>query len=510
MIVYRKEEMQRLEEAAGQAGVSLARLMQGAGEALAREVAARARPLAGCRVVLLCGKGNNGGDGFVCAKALAAAGARCAVVLAQGEPATQLAREAFLTLPQGLLVVDARTDPDAARTVVDRAKVLVDCVFGFGFRGSLAGSAAQVLAWANSRADCLKLAADLPSGAECDSARVSPGTFRADVTVAFTGLKPAHVSYPAKEYAGEVVVRPVGIPAAFTDSETTAFAQTDPRLIRPWLREPDIQANKGDLGKLLLVAGSWGMAGACILAARAALRSGVGLVTLAVDHRIYPIVTQAVPEAVCLPLDWAGRRQESRERLCAALERATACVMGPGLGELAEAVCPTVFAHCAVPLVVDADGLNFAARHPGVLEEAEAPLILTPHPGEMARLCGDAVPEIQGDRLGTAREKARETGAVVVLKGAGTVICSPRGATAVNPTGNPGMAKGGSGDALAGILGALAAQGVEPFRAAVAGVYLHGLAGDLAAARLGQRSLLPSDLIDELPRALQTVSEMVE
>lgn len=510
MVVYRKEEMQRLEEAAGRAGVSLSRLMQGAGEALAREIACRVRPLAGCRVVLLCGKGNNGGDGFVCAGKLTALGARCAIVLVQGEPAAQLAREAFLTLPPGLLTVDALQDPDAARQVVDRAQVLVDCVFGFGFRGSLSGSAAQALAWANAREGCLKIAADLPSGAECDSARVSPGTFRAAVTVAFTGLKPAHVSYPAKEYCGETVVRPVGIPAALLESADPAFFRTGPQDVRPWLAPAPAQANKGDLGKLLLAAGSWGMAGACILAARAALRCGVGLVTLAVDHRIYPMVTQAVPEAVCLPLDWTSRRQESRERLCAALERATACVLGPGLGELAEAVCPTVLAHCAVPLLVDADGLNFAARHPEALEEAEAPLVLTPHPGEMARLCGDSIPEVQADRLGAAREKARETGAVVLLKGASTVICSPRGRTAANPTGNPGMAKGGSGDALSGIIGALLAQGVPAFEAAVTGAYLHGLAGDLAAARLGQRSLLPSDLIDELPRALQKVPEMVE
>lgn len=510
MKLFRKEEMQRLEAAAQSAGVSLSRLMQGAGEALAREVMARARPLAGCRVVLLCGKGNNGGDGFVCAGKLTAAGARCAIVLVQGEPAAQLAREAYLTLPSGLPVADALQDPDNARRLIDRAQVLVDCVFGFSFRGTLPAPAARVFAWANARTDCLRLAADLPSGAECDTGRVSPGAFRADVTVAFTGLKPALVSYPAKEVAGETVVRPVGIPAPLTDSAPTDLFLTEASFPAALLPPADPQANKGDLGRLLIAAGSWGMAGACILAARAALRCGVGLVTLAVDHRIYPIVTQAVPEAVCLPLDWSSRRQESRERLCAALERSTACVVGPGLGELSEAVCPTVFAHCEVPLIADADALNFAARHPGVLEDSAAPLVLTPHPGEMARLCGDTIPGIQGDRLGAAREKARELGAVVLLKGAATVIASPRGLAAVNPTGNPGMAKGGSGDTLSGILGALAAQGIPPFEAAAAGAYLHGLAGDLAAARLGQRSLLPSDLIDELPRALQKLASMVE
>ena len=158
-----------------------------------------------------------------------------------------------------------------------------------------------------------------------------------------------------------------------------------------------------------------------------------------------------------------------------------------------------------MPLVVDADALNFAARRPGVLEELETPLILTPHPGEMARLCGDDISEIQADRLGAAREKARETGAVVALKGAATVVAGPDGRCAINPTGNSGMAKGGSGDVLAGIIASLAAQGIPAFEAAAAGAYLHGLAGDLCAKRLGNRSMLPTDLIDALPEAIQSI-----
>ncbi len=502
MKLFCKEEMQRLERAAERSGVTLGQMMEGAGAALAAEAETRLGPVAGKRAVLLCGGGNNGGDGFVCARILTEQGARCTVLLVQGRPKTDLSQAAFSALPEAVRILDAVQDRAEAEQAVSRAELLVDCIFGFGFRGELAGEPAEILKLAN-RAEGFRLAADLPSGIECDTGRASLGAFRADVTVAFTAEKPACCSYPAKEYCGKTVVRQVGVPAVLLDAAETKLFETDGAFSQECLPQPGPQCNKGDLGRLLLVCGSFGMAGACVMAARAALRCGVGLLHIAVDKRIYPIVAQAVPEAVFTVLDWEDRRQESREKLCADLERCTACLAGCGLGELSEIVCPTVFSHCSLPLVADADALNFAARHPGLLEETEAPLILTPHPGEMARLCGDTVPGIQADRLGAARMKARETGAVVVLKGAATVTASPDGRCAVNPTGNPGMAKGGSGDVLAGMIASFAAQGVPSFEAAAVGAYFHGLAGDLCARRYGRRAMLPTDLISCIPQALQ-------
>lgn len=277
--------------------------------------------------------------------------------------------------------------------------------------------------------------------------------------------------------------------------------ETDGIWVRSCLREPDPQANKGDLGRLLLVCGSYGMAGACILAARAALRCGVGLLEAAVDARIYPIVAQAVPEAVFLPLDWEKEPQDSIEKLKEAINRCTACLMGCGLGALSETVCPIVLESCRAPLLIDADGLNFLARHPGALENVSVPFVLTPHPGEMSRLCGKPIPEIQKSRVETARSFAGQAGGVVVLKGAGTVTADETGRCRINPTGNPGMATGGSGDVLAGMISSLLAQGTPCFEAAAAGAYLHGLAGDLCARRMGTRAMLPSDLIEALPEA---------
>lgn len=500
MKLFCKEEMRRLEEEAVRSGISLQQLMEGAGKALAEEAESRLQPLAGRRAVLLCGKGNNGGDGFVGAGLLAQKGAICAVLLVEGEPQTALAREAFRKMPDSVEIFCTERQRDQSEAVLAQAELIVDCVYGFGFKGSLSGDPARFLGLAN-RQDCFRLAADLPSGTECDTARADPGAFRADVTVAFTAKKPAHCSYPAKEHCGQTVVRQVGVPLRLAEAAKVSVQENSPELFESFLREPAVQSNKGDLGKLLMVCGSYGMAGACIMGARAALRCGVGLLTLAVDQKIYPILAQAVPEAVFLPLDWEREPALCRERLCAALESATACLVGSGLGSLAEQVCPTVFSRCRVPLTVDADALNFCARCPELLETADTPLILTPHPGEMARLCGDTIPEIQGDRLRVAARKARESGAVVALKGAATVVASPDGRCTLNPTGNPGMAKGGSGDVLAGMTASLTAQGVPAFEAAAAGVYLHGLAGDLCARHFGKRAMLPTDLIGFLPAA---------
>lgn len=502
MKLFCKDEMQRLEQAAVEAGVPLSLLMENAGAAVAQEAEKLCRPIKGRRVVLLCGKGNNGGDGFVCARKLTEAGAECTVLLVQGEPQTGLSRAAFDAMSGEVECVSTQSQPEKARQALDGAELVVDAVFGFSFRGQLSGDAALFISLANAK-DCPRISADLPSGAECDTGRVCPGAFRADVTVTFTGKKPANCSYPAKEYCGKTVMRQVGVPAALTEGAQTRCFELGAEHPGAWLNKPDLQCNKGSQGRLLLVCGSYGMAGACIMAARAALRCGVGLLHIAIDRRIYPIVAQAVPEAVFTVLDMEHYGEETEQELLSALGRCSACLVGCGLGQWAQTLCPLVLSHCESVLVVDADALNYVSRHPGTLEGVRAPMILTPHPGEMARLCADSISEIQADRLGAARVKAREAGGVVVLKGAATVIAAPDGRCAINPTGNPGMAKGGSGDVLAGITASLAAQGIPPFQAGALGAYLHGLAGDLCREEYSWRAMLPTDLIDMLPRVFR-------
>ena len=257
-------------------------------------------------------------------------------------------------------------------------------------------------------------------------------------------------------------------------------------------------SHKGTYGNALLVCGSYGMAGAAVLAAKAALRCGVGLATAAMPQSIYPIIAAAVPEAVCVPYTEGGAK--AAVQLRGALSKATAVLVGCGLSQSREAaeLTAAVLREATVPVVLDADGINAAAKHIDITEARRAPLVLTPHPLEMARLLHCSVEEVQRDRTATALEAARQFRAVAVLKGHGTVVASPDGEVAVNTTGNPGMAVGGSGDVLAGMIASLLAQGLSPFEAARCGVWLHGAAGDRAAARLSQHAMLPSDMVDEL------------
>lgn len=277
-----------------------------------------------------------------------------------------------------------------------------------------------------------------------------------------------------------------------------------PEMVASRIKPREQDSHKGTYGRLLTVCGSYGMAGAALLCARGALRSGVGLLTTAVPERVYPLLASAVPESMFLPLpqDATGHVAiEAAAPVMAAAAKATALVVGPGLGtgtaqsHLVRRVCR----ESICPVVLDADGINSLDLHILVEETVLAPLVLTPHPGEMARLLGRTVDWIQEHRYEVARHFADECGVTLVLKGHGTLVCAPGRPVLENPTGNPGMATGGSGDVLAGMIGALVAQGMDLYDAAMCGVYIHGAAGDLAAAKLSQHSMLPGDLIEEIP-----------
>ena len=359
----------------------------------------------------------------------------------------------------------------------------------------LTGEAEWLIGCAN-RQTAKKLAVDLPSGVECDTAAVGGTAFHADCTISFHSLKPGNVSYPGREYAGETLVRDIGISHLLPKS-SDIFA-TDPAFIKAVLPKRKITGNKGDFGRLLLVCGSYGMAGACVLAAKAALRSGIGLLYILVDYRIYAIVSNNVPEAICIPVDMEFEH-ELAIQVKKALEKCTACVLGCGLGINRDILCEIVLSNCQIPLVIDADGLNAIATHPEYASRLTKETVLTPHPGEFSRMIGKSIQKIQRQRLVYATQAAKNLDSVLLLKGAGTVTAAPDGRTAINTTGNDGMAKGGSGDALSGMIGAFLAQGIAPFEAAAAGAYLHGAAGDHCAKALSRHSMLPSDMIHALP-----------
>ncbi len=495
-------DMRRIEELAVQAGDSYAGLMERAGKAAAARMQ-RLTPEGA--VVVVCGKGNNGGDGFVIARALAAT-RPVTVILAAGQPATEDARRAFSLLPETVAVLEYAGEPYVCHSAVRQAAVLADCLYGIGFRGELPAGI-RPLTEQMALSTAVKYAIDLPSGVSADSAAAASGTPAADVTLTMTAEK-AGCAAPE---CGRVEVLDIGIPAAIVETVLKPENPEKPAgegwitedYVRRCIRPRPADSHKGTFGRVLLWCGSRGMAGAAMLCARGALRCGAGLVELAIPESLYPILAPALPEAIflLLPEQKPGvLAPGALSVLLAAAEKATAVVVGCGWGhpENGAEWLKALRRHCACPLVLDADGINAITPHMLLEDTASAPAVLTPHPGEMARLLGIATGEVQQRREEIARRFADAYGVTLALKGHHTLVAAPEGPLLRNPTGNPGMATGGSGDVLAGMIGSLAAQGLTPFEAAACGVWLHGAAGDAAAARLSQHSMLPSDLVGEL------------
>lgn len=496
MKVFSSGDIKFLEKCAVESGVTMEQLMDKAGSAVAAFMK-RLGEVSGKSAVIICGKGNNGGDGFVCARKLKAVGANVTVVTAQGNPVTDLAKNAFSKLPAEIRVLPWPDKKFEIEGLIEKADFLVDAVFGFGFRGRLDESLERLSEIYN-HARGIKIAADLPSGAQCDTGRVEGQCFKSGYTVSFTGLKPANVLNPATAFCGKNVVAPVGIDKSMVEAFPSAFSVIRESDVKKVLPLRPAQSNKGDFGRLLMLCGSYGMAGACIMAARGALRSGVGLVDIAVHKELYPIIAASVPEAVFTVLDFDSNPGGSGETLFSALKKASAVLIGCGLGADASRYVSTVLKFAECPIVLDADAINYIAKNPEELAAARAPVVLTPHPGEMGRLTGKTALSVQLERYNTAKKFAAEHMVYTVLKGAGTLIAAPDGEMRINVTGNSGMAKGGSGDVLAGVIGALLAQGMEPEEACSAGAYIHGRAGDKCALKFSKTSMLPTDLIEAL------------
>jgi hydroxyethylthiazole kinase-like uncharacterized protein yjeF len=477
-------------------GIPSLTLMDRAG----RAVAEAAQELAGVkgRVVVVCGAGNNGGDGYVAARLLRGAG-RDARVLAL-VPAERLSPDARAVREQaqraGVPIDEAGELGGVDAGVGD---VVVDAIFGTGLarapEAAFAGAIARIEA--ARVAGARVVAVDVPSGLSADTGRPLGPCVRADRTVTFGFQKRGLVLFPGAAFAGEVSVADIGIPpeaARRVPVGCELVSDVEARLLVP-PRAPD--AHKGDAGRLLVVAGSPGKTGAAHLALLGALRGGTGLVTLAARAEVLPFALAGRPEAMSATLPGDGPLgRADLQALLALAKEADALAIGPGLfrGRETAELLLALLARARKPAIVDADGLNALAEASGALAELGVPLVLTPHPGEMARLCGVSVAEVQADRIGLAAAKARAWGATVVLKGARTVVADPEGAPAVIVTGNAGLASGGTGDVLAGLCGALLAGGLPAAAAGRVAAHVHGRAGDLAAKRFGERGLLAADL----------------
>lgn len=503
MKVLNAEQTRSLEKSAVKAGISYLQLMENAGAAAARFIKKRF-PVDQKRVVVLCGKGNNGGDGFVAARHLAELGAKVIVVLVEGQPGTDIARGMYEKLADtAVKTVDYLETPEMIAPMLSSADFIVDAIYGIGFHGSIPEYLHPLFIVVKS-CSAMVISLDVPSGVLCDTGSIQGKCIRANYTVSFTTLKNAHLLQPGKTYCGQVAVVPVGITSALINRQPTTLEVTEQHVARAMVKPRKPESNKGSYGRLLCVCGSVGMAGAAVLSAKAAVRCGAGLVNVALPSLIYPIVAQNVTEPTYTLLNNLPNGMlsgESERNLFAFLSRSTACLIGCGMGKSAgtTAMVTKLISTAKCPLVIDADGINIVAEHIDVLKTAKGPVVMTPHPGEMARLLKTTVADVQAHRLEYARKFAAEHNVTMVLKGAGTIAVSPEGKAFLNITGNPGMAKAGSGDVLAGMIASFVAQGVNPLTAAAGAVYLHGLAGDRCAQQLSKCAMLPTDMIEKLP-----------
>lgn len=491
------EQMAQVERAAAERfGISSAVLMENAGTALAEQAMRLAGPMG--RFLIVCGRGNNGGDGLVAARKIAAAkrSVLVEVIGDGGKLKVDSRRNHELLRPLG--VEPARISAELAVTAED---VVIDALFGTGLNrpplGEDAEAIQRIARWR--AAGARVVSADIPSGVDGNTGLVFVPAVHADATVTFGFPKVGQILEPGASQCGALVEAPIGLPAessaALAGPAMFLLEESDAREALPQRRA---DSHKGTYGHVLIVAGSPGKTGAAALSGLGALRGGAGLVTIAARAQALPSILAHAPELMGAEMKGDGVLGiADLEDLLRMAQGKQALVIGPGIatGDATGDLLASLLRELSVPCVLDADGLNAVSTHLELLREAKCPLLLTPHPGEMARLLGKSTAAVQRDRPAAARKLAAESKAVAVLKGSRTVIALPDGTAFVNPTGNPGMATGGAGDVLSGLCGALLAQGLDTRAAAIGAVYSHGLAGDLIAARTGRTGLIATDLL---------------
>ena len=544
-------------------GVPSLVLMERAGAGLVQVMERKFKPLYGKKALIICGRGNNGGDGLVIARHLFLRGVQVKTYLVGGQeglkadPAVNLERVKRMGLSPG----DIKEDHDLQelKEEIEGVDFLIDAIFGIGLHDEVRGIARKVIetindvvfkeraesahggqqsakrhdpardaAWKSDTrgpgwlaAACsgrrhslfpssLVISVDIPSGVDSDNGRILGVAIKADLTVTFVAPKFGLLNYPGAAHAGQIEVVDIGVDEALIERESCILVTSASRIGESLVRRQE-DAHKGEVGRILVVAGSLGMSGAAILSAKSALVSGAGLVYVAVPGSVLPIVSTALVEVVGIPMPEnpdGSLAYEAYYRILDLGRDMDALLVGPGLSRDSgtQRLVREILLGLEKDIVLDADGLNALTQSTSILKEAPGRVIITPHPGELSRLIGRRVPK--EERLEISRETSAELGVICVLKGARTLITEPGGRSFVNLTGNSGMATAGSGDVLAGTIVSLIAQHNDPLSSAVAGVYLHGLAGDLAAEELGARSIIASDIIRYLPRAFEEAESL--
>ncbi|GAM10670.1 bifunctional NAD(P)H-hydrate repair enzyme Nnr [Geobacter sp. OR-1] len=515
MKIVTAEQMQLIDqETIKNYGIPGLHLMERAGSACAEVMISSVSPTAGVSAIIFAGKGNNGGDGYVIARKLFQAGWDVSVVvLAQQRDITGDAADNLAGLPEGVGLSFCSDMDSLVNSLAEIGKyaLVVDAIFGTGLKSQVSGIYRHAIDAINAMGQQV-IAVDIPSGIHGSTGEVLGAAVKADLTVTFASAKLGHVLYPGASFTGDLKVVDIGIPSEiiqkaksydFIDSEAAAA------LLRP--RSP--VAHKGSFGHGVIIAGSTGHTGAAVLAGNSAVRSGAGLVSLAIPSSLNQVIEIKTTEAMTIPVDDSGRGylgDESLPDIHVGLDGKDVVAIGPGLSRKPETtlLVQKLIGSVPLPLVVDADGLNAISENIALLCHRTSPVvILTPHPGEMARLAGLSVPEIECDRIGVSVAFAVKYKVFLILKGARTVIVSPEGDVAINGSGNPGMASGGMGDVLTGIVTSLLCQGYPPFDACRLSVFIHGFSGDLLAREKGEMGITATDVSENLPYAFNKLKE---
>lgn len=497
------EQTRKLEQNQIERGSTYFQLMNNAGVQVGKILISQMGANSHSTVAVLCGKGNNGGDGFIAAQYLKSQGIKVYALLVDGEPRTEDSMQAMEQAESdNVQIVRIWEYSQKVKDIISTADYVIDAIYGIGFKGSLSDNIKIIADLVNSTHSKV-LCVDIPSGVNCDTGAVGNTAFKADMTLSFSTLKPCHILYPSMDYCGKTSVAQVGINKGVIFDSPYLTETIDGSRLRGFMPKKNVSANKGSTGTLTVACGSYGMMGAAQMCIKGALRSGVGLVKSILPSNLYPILANNIPQAVFMPYT----STDTIEMLKKSMDKTNAIIAGCGLGSTTKAkeITEYIINNSTVPIVLDADSLNAISEDINILKNAKSQIIITPHPGEMARLLDTNIPMIQNNRLTVATEFAKRYNVIVVLKGAYTIVAHPNGRSVVNPTGNMGMAKAGSGDVLAGIIGSLMSQGITPFNAAVSGVYCHGYAGDLAQEKFGHISMLATDIIDMLPDCFKSI-----
>lgn len=486
-------------------------LMENAGIRITGAILKRFPRITEENVVIVAGKGNNGGDGFVVARHLFNLGARPNVLLLASKQ--ELKGDAALNLgiaeKIGVEIAEVTKIEEwkKHRIGLFHASVIVDAIFGTGLLKPAEGLYATAIEDIN-KAPGFKVAVDIPSGLSSDTHLLIGPAVKADLTVALAAPKIGHVLPPAEEYVGELVISDISIPPFLFEDESLKLEVIEKKDALPYIQKRKRDSHKGTYGHLFVLAGSLGKTGAAVMAAKAALRMGAGLVTVGTPQSCLPVIARSMMELMTEALPETPQKTISEAALPMVLDLLKgkdAVLIGPGISahpstaKLVVSLMPKI----KVPAVIDADGLNILAENPDALKSFSCPAVLTPHPGEFARLIRRSNKDVLDNRLALAAEFADKYKVFLVLKGYRTLVATPRGKIFINPTGNPGMATGGSGDVLSGMIASLIIQEKNILGATAAAVYLHGLSGDIGAKKIGERPLIAGDLIKYLPQALK-------